>query len=310
MHGKSASFSQKWEAEVDLDEYQQKSNATDRGEDLDVYILGLIGEAGDLAAAVKKYKRDAPAEPVLKKSLTEEVGDVLWYVAAIANQFKLSLNEAAEWNIDKTKYLFVDDFDRMDAAAPEEQRFPDKITFKFKEEGGLASITVNGSPFGDALTDNSHAQDGYKFHDVFHLSYMTHLSWSPVIRKLLGRKRRYDVKIDEVEDGARAIFLEEAISLLVFGQSIVGSDEDIMPLLPVENFRPSLFSHRGNVPFAMIQDIKKLTKGVEVKVKSVSQWKDAIAEGYQLFDKLREFGGGYIDCDLTARSMSFRELEA
>jgi hypothetical protein len=48
-----------------------------------------------------------------------------------------------------------------------------------------------GLNVGDPLTDNSHRPDGYRFHDVFHMSYAVHLGWSPVLRALLKLKRKY-----------------------------------------------------------------------------------------------------------------------
>ena len=75
---------------------------------------------------------------------------------------------------------------------------------------------VDGVQMGDPLTDNAYKPDGYRFHDVFHLACAAVLGWSPVVRKLLGRKRRSQPELDEIEDGGRAIATEEGISALVF----------------------------------------------------------------------------------------------
>ncbi len=69
---------------------------------------------------------------------------------------------------------------------------------------------------GDPLTDNSHVDNGYRFHDVFHLAYAAVLGWSPVTRKLMGRKRKSNANIDEAEDSGRAIVSEEGIALMAF----------------------------------------------------------------------------------------------
>ncbi len=66
------------------------------------------------------------------------------------------------------------------------------------------------------MDDNAHEADGYRFHDVFHLAFMATFGWSPVIRALLKRKRKSNPAIDNVEDGARAIIIEEAISAMVY----------------------------------------------------------------------------------------------
>ncbi len=62
----------------------------------------------------------------------------------------------------------------------------------------------------------SHIEDSYRFHDIFHLAYVAVLGWSPVMRALLGCKRRSRPDIDEAEDGGRAIAIEEGVSALVF----------------------------------------------------------------------------------------------
>jgi|HubBroStandDraft_6_1064221.scaffolds.fasta_scaffold724112_2 hypothetical protein len=51
----------------------------------------------------------------------------------------------------------------------------------------------------------------------FYLAYVVVLGWSPVIRKLINRKRKSHSNVDSGENGGRAIANEEGISTLVFG---------------------------------------------------------------------------------------------
>ena len=66
--------------------------------------LGLCGEAGEVAEKVKKSIRDSlhnwPDEQ-FKEELTKELGDVLWYISALASDLDISLNEIAENNLQK-----------------------------------------------------------------------------------------------------------------------------------------------------------------------------------------------------------------
>ncbi len=65
--------------------------------------LGLNGEAGELAEHVKKAMRDdgAVLTPERRVKLVAELGDVLWYAAAVARELDVSLAEVARLNISK-----------------------------------------------------------------------------------------------------------------------------------------------------------------------------------------------------------------
>lgn len=65
--------------------------------------LGLAGEAGEVAEKVKKIIRDnrGTVGPTTTAALAKELGDVLWYVAAIASELELDLGDIAQGNLDK-----------------------------------------------------------------------------------------------------------------------------------------------------------------------------------------------------------------
>jgi len=81
----------------------------DVGNNIVYPALGLAGEAGEVADKVKKVLRDAGG--ILSKerrlAIAMEVGDVLWYISAMANELGYSLTEVAEMNLNKL-------FDRSD----------------------------------------------------------------------------------------------------------------------------------------------------------------------------------------------------
>ena len=67
--------------------------------------LGLTGEAGEVAEKVKKIIRDKDGimDYEDRKSIAYELGDVLWYLSAIAHEIDFSLDTIAVMNITKLK---------------------------------------------------------------------------------------------------------------------------------------------------------------------------------------------------------------
>ena len=65
--------------------------------------LGLTGEAGEVANKVKKIVRDgyAISPPDWREQVAHELGDVLWYCAALASDLGLSLGRIAKENANK-----------------------------------------------------------------------------------------------------------------------------------------------------------------------------------------------------------------
>ena len=65
--------------------------------------LGLAGEAGEIANKVKKLIRDGPAKRPTdwRQQISDELGDVLWYCAALATDLNLTLGAIAGENLNK-----------------------------------------------------------------------------------------------------------------------------------------------------------------------------------------------------------------
>ncbi len=92
---------------MNFTDYQTKSRKTAGypaiGHPVIYPALGLVNEAGEVAGKIKKIFRDK--EGVIseadKDALKAELGDVLWYIAQVATELDLSLDDIAEYNIAK-----------------------------------------------------------------------------------------------------------------------------------------------------------------------------------------------------------------
>ncbi len=290
-----------------FDDYQKQALETDqvpyRGEQTDdkvaqivVPLLGLASETGELLSEYKKYLRDGESHMLFKEQIAEELGDLLWYLSNVASKFDLSLGEIASANLAKInerwggKSCSIKDFDE---GFPPEESFPRRFEVELRKESqgdkGVIQPYLNGEKFGNVLTDNYREDDGYRFHDVFHLAYVAVLGWSPVIRALLGKKRKSRPDYDNVEDGGRAIVIDEGIVALVFSYAS----------------KHNKLSSTDWVDYDLLRTIKSMTEHLEVGERTTGDWEKAIIDGFSVWRKVVERGGGKMSIDIDAREIKF-----
>jgi len=239
---------------------------------------------------------DATTTLTRAERVQEELGDILWYVANIATKFGLSMSKVASTNLEKTADRWSNRQSLplpFDEGVLETERFPRSFTIELAEvhSGGKTKIrcSMDGVNIGNDLTDNAYDDDGYRFHDVFHLAYVAYLGWSPVIRKLMDRKRRSDPLKDEVEDGGRAQVVDEAVSALVFEYA----------------HRHKWLEGVEHLDYELLKTIKGLTAHLEVDRRTMKDWQDAILNGFKVWRQVRKTNGGVIHIDQDARSISY-----
>ena len=282
---------------MELNEYQRLANQTDQQPEIEtiegdprsimVPLLGMAGEVGELLGEHKKWLRDGDSYKLFPERVKEELGDLLWYLSNVATKHGLTLGEVADFNLSKTgrrwqpvgatigtRKLFDDEF-------PTSERLPRQMDISIEEESGIAITTIDGAKYGDPLTDNRYEDDGYRFHDICHLSYASVLGWSPTMRALMRRKRKSDPKVDEVEDGGRAIVIEEGISAMVFSYAE----------------RRNFLEGAEGVNYELLRTIKDMTSHLEVSARTEGEWERAIMTGFDIWRQVKAKGRGRIQAD-------------
>lgn len=90
-----------------FDEYQKKALRTARDprekDEFFHLVLGLVGESAEVAEKVKKWIRDQDSDmtKLNLEDIKKELGDVLWYIAVLAEFLDLSIDDIAKLNIEK-----------------------------------------------------------------------------------------------------------------------------------------------------------------------------------------------------------------
>lgn len=296
---------------MELSEFARRAAETDRTQDaargLQIALHGIAGEAGSVVSEAKKWFRDGAPATGLAGRVSEELGDLLWYLATLSNRLGLDLDQVAESNLRKNAQNFAADVpppSRYDDGWPEGQRLLRQMSVRFVEDRSGSVPVVRLEPLGqlaarvaqererkqlgDALDDNLQFDDGYRYHDVIHLAHAAVLGWSPVLRSLMGAKRKAGGgETDRTQDGARAIALEEGLAAFVFN------------FLEPDDFEASA----DLMTWDLIKHVRRTVRGLEVEDQPPVAWRSAYRQAFEAFHVLRDAHGGVVHIDLDAQTV-------
>lgn len=241
------------------------------------------------------------AEPLEVRA--EMFGRLLGQLALLSASFELRLEVLAQQNLAKIFDRWPGDqkakYHELRVGGKAFEQMPPKLEVEFIERKVGSRLVVvqqiSNLNIGDPLTDNSHRADGYRFHDVFHLSYAAHLGWSPVIRALLKVKRKSEPQLDENEDGARAIIIEEGIATWIFNHAK----------------RRKLYAdvEDGRLDYGLLRQVRSMVEGFQVAECPLWQWEKAILEGFRIFRELYDRRGGTVIADLKKHTLTYRPAQ-
>lgn len=227
------------------------------------------------------------------------ITNIICDLSSLAKLVNTTISEIAQQSCDKNLFYWSNFSNSpariFDSKFPVYEQLPRQFTVDIVSVENDKSIILmmNGIAIGDRLTDNSHMEDGYRFHDVFHLASAAILGWSPVFRRMLKLKRKSDTKIDEIEDGARAAIIEEALINHIYDYARSTS-----------NFLEGM----KRIDLDLIKRIQSMVRGYEVAACEPWEWQDCILKSYKLFRQLKIQGSGRLVLDADKRSLILQEL--
>ena len=104
---------------MELNEYQELALRTSCSKDKDKMLLngmmGLCGESGECLDLMKKHM--IQGHELVGEKVKDELGDVMWYLAVAAKGLGVTLDEVAEFNVNKLKTRYPQGFSSSDSIA-------------------------------------------------------------------------------------------------------------------------------------------------------------------------------------------------
>ena len=269
------------------------AEASDHSKPIVVDAAETLLDLGKVTAALLGIKSKSSNEQTY--NLLRTFSDRYLQALQAAN---VSFSKIAHMNIEKTQGRFLDPdmsiLPTFDSDLPNEERLPDNFQIKITQrKSGQSYLQWNEVFIGDPLTDNIADSDGYRFHDVFHLSHAAILHWSPTFRALIKQKRKSVPKLDEAQDGGRAIVVEEGLTAWIFSCA--------------KNL--DFFKGQNSVSFDLLKTVQQFVRGYEVEACPLKLWERAILEGYEVFRLVRDNNGGVVVGDRKARTIDYKSID-
>lgn len=168
---------------------------------------------------------------------------------------------------------------------PRTEVFPRIINFAFVAHEDTSILFTKLKSLSPKIL-SSHSTDiirgdGHRWHYAYSFSFLAKTGWSPILRNLLGLKRRSNRSLEKGEDGARAQMIEEYL-IMIARRTLIGIETD-----------------------SLLDEFVAATRTLEVRNIDRCLWEQAILAGAELFDFLRSSNGGCVSIDLDRGTISW-----
>jgi NTP pyrophosphatase (non-canonical NTP hydrolase) len=300
---------------------------------LSVPLLGLAGEAGSLLNAQKKYYTDQNTLTRDRGFVRTELGDLLWYLAAVASHCELSLADiatsnlaaAARYDATRTGTPLPTDLPVLDADFPDTERFPRRMTIRFQpvtsaagaprrakmtliaalpnsfpdgpvEVGRTASgrAKMQGFAVGQQLGD--HLTDNSSRDDGYRFHDAIHLGFLAVLGWSPTLRGLLRVKRRS----------DHAVDENEDGARAVFAEEGMAAVLAKRAVSRLGFRSERSVDNDSIDIVTTVLEDLEVARLPPWLWRRAVSQGFDVMQQLADNrGSGYVIVDLDARTVLY-----
>lgn len=274
-----------------VDEVDAHEEQSSESSEFEAAVIALAGEAGLL---LNEFGKGTIRDD--RNRLSAHLTNILRALFRAAALAGIDLEQAARSNVHKvnSRWPTTRQYTPLfDAICEETEQLPRRIDMHIVEAPVADKLCViqvcNGVEVGSRLTDNKVVEDDYRFHDVFHLAYAAVLGWSPCLRALLKVKRKSRPDLDEAQDGARAILIEEGVSTMIFHHAL----------------KLNHFVAVQSLDYSLLKAVRDFVDGYEVDQCPLWQWEEAILNGFEVFRKLRTHRRGIVTANLVDRSITY-----
>lgn len=293
-------------------------------------MLGLGNEVGQILEVGKKFLRHSIDIKANRNLLTEELGDSLWFLAAIATSCGIDLNNVARTNLKRTRGLYrsqslprnyLQTLPLLDKAYPLRERFPRRLVIKFAQtrlgdgtlKAHLTLVSADPNPFPNGPISRTYG--GKKKKIGFRVGQALGDAVDDNTRRLDGYRFHDAIHMGFVAVLGWSPTLRALLGIKRRSQPQIDANEDGARAIYAEEglaailsrLAPSRGGFRRNehVDSVALSVASATILDLEVEKLPPWAWRDAISQGFNAMHKLASNHGGYLVADLTTRRLTY-----